>query len=151
MARNEKTTERQLGEMLFTKDFQSQKEIAERLGVAEKTVSKWAIKYNWKEKRQSIIVTKEVQLRRIYDQIDELNTTILKREVGKRYADNKESDTLIKLANVAKSLESEASLSDVIDVSKRVLNYIRNAYPLKAAEMASIFDDFINDALKKQS
>ncbi|MPM00630.1 hypothetical protein SDC9_46858 [bioreactor metagenome] len=149
MGRQGKDAERQLAEMLFTRDFLTQKEIAEKLGVAEKTVSKWAIKYKWKEKRQSVIVTKETQLKRVYDQIDELNTAILKRPEGERYANNKESDTLIKLANVAKTLESEASLAEVIDVSKRILNYVRSYRTDKAAELAAIFDDFINEQLKR--
>lgn len=149
MGRQGKDAERQLAEMLFTRDFLTQKEIAEKIGVSEKTLSKWATKHKWKEKRQSVIVTKETQLRRIYDQIEELNMAILKRPEGERFANNKESDTLIKLANVAKTLESEASLAEVIDVSKRILNYVRSARAEKAAELAAIFDDFINDQLKR--
>ncbi len=137
--------------ILFTKENLSQKEIAERVGVAEKTVSKWVNENDeeWKRLRQSVIVTKEQQLRRIYDQLDELNATIMKREPGKRYADSKEADTMVKLTAAAKNLETDASVADIIEVQKRFLNWLRKLAPQKAKEVASMVDDFIKDTLKR--
>ena len=142
---------KELAKLLFTKDNLDQKEIAEKVGVSEKTISKWvnANDEEWKKLRQSLIVTKEQQLRRIYDQLDELNATIMKREPGKRYADSKEADTMVKLTAAAKNLEADASVADIIEVQKRFLNWLRKLAPTKAKEVALMVDDFIKDTLKR--
>ena len=142
---------KEMAKLLFTRESLSQKEVAERVGVAEKTVSKWvnANEGEWKRMRQSIIVTKEEQLRRIYEQIEELNTVISQREPGKRYANSKDADTLAKLTASAKNLESEASISDVFSVMKKFLNWLRQFDFEKARDLSFTIDAFIKDLLKK--
>ncbi len=137
--------------LLYTREKLDQKEIAERTGVSEQTISKWvnADRGEWKRLRQSLIVTKSEQLSRIYEQIDEVNTTIREREQGNRYASSKEADILVKLTAAAKNLESEASVADVVEVSKKYLNWLRILAPNKAREAAMMFDDFIRDLLKR--
>lgn len=137
--------------LLFTRDGLSQKEVAERANVSEKTLSRWVNEKDgeWKRLRESLIITKSEQLRRIYEQIDELNTFIRNREQGQKFAMSKEADALVKLTAAAKNLESEASISDVVEVSKRLLNWLRPISPIKARELAPIFDDFIKDLLKR--
>lgn len=142
---------KEMAKLLFTRENQSQKEIAERVGVAEKTVSRWvnANEGEWRRIRQSLIITKEEQLRSIYEQIDELNTEIKKREPGKRYANSKDADTLAKLTASAKNLESEASISDVFSVMKKFLNWLRQIDFEKARELSNTIDAFIKDLLKR--
>jgi len=137
--------------ILFIKENLSQKEIAEKVGVAEKTISKWVNANNeeWKRLRQSIIITKDEQLRRIYDQLDELNSCIMQREAGKRYSQKGEADTIVKLTTAAKNLETDASVSDIIEVSKRFLNWLRPVDLDKAKEIAAFLDSFIKDQLKR--
>jgi len=137
--------------ILFIKENLSQKEIAEKVGVAGKTISKWVNANNeeWKRLRQSIIITKDEQLRRIYDQLDELNTCIMQREPGKRYSMKGEADTIVKLTTAAKNLETDASVSDIIEVSKRFLNWMRPIDLDKAKEIAGFLDSFIKDQLKR--
>lgn len=142
---------KEMAKLLFTRESLEQKEIAERVGVSEKTVSKWvnANEGEWRRMRQSIIVTKDEQLRRIYEQIEELNTVIAQREQGKRYANSKDADTLAKLTASAKNLESEASVSEVFSVMKKFLNWLRQFDFEKARELSYTIDAFIKDMLKK--
>lgn len=137
--------------ILFIKENLSQKEIAEKVGVAEKTISKWVNANNeeWKRLRQSIIITKDEQLRRIYDQLDELTKCIHSREEGKRYSIKGEADTIVKLTTAAKNLETDASVADIIEVSKRFLNWLRPVDLDKAKEIAAFLDSFIKDQLKR--
>ena len=126
----------------------TQKEVARRVGVSERTMSKWVANERWDQLRQSIIVTKEEQLRRLYMQIDELNTAIFEREPGERFATSTQADTLNKLASAAKKLETEASIADVIEVSKRFLNWLRQNEFEKAKELSNLFDAFIKDTIR---
>ena len=140
---------KELAKLLFISEKLTQKEICARVDVSEKTLSKWVNVEDWKRLRQSLIVTKEEQLRRIYDQIDELNQVISKREPGSRYANSKDADTLSKLTAAAKNLESEASVSDIISVSKKFLNWLRPVDIDKAKEFSGYMDSFIKDQLKR--
>lgn len=140
---------KELAKLLFINERLTQKEICNRVDVSEKTLSKWVNADDWKRLRQSLIVTKEEQLRRIYEQIDELNVSISQREEGKRYANSKDADTLSKLTASAKNLESEASVSDIISVSKKFLNWLRPVDLDKAKDFSNYIDSFIKDQLKR--
>ena len=140
---------KELAKLLFINERLTQKEICVRVDVSEKTLSKWVNAEDWKRLRQSLIITKEEQLRRIYEQIDELNVAISQREQGKRYANSKEGDTLAKLTASAKNLETEASVSDIISVSKKFLNWLSPVDLDKAKEFANYMDSFIKEQLKR--
>lgn len=129
----------------------TQKEIAERVEVSEKTLSRWVNdpEENWEVLRASLSTTKEEQLRRIYDQINELTSEIQKRPKGKRFADSKEADTLLKLGSAASKLENEAAIGEIIEVCKLVVNYLRPLDLDKAKEITAVFDAFIKDRLRK--
>lgn len=134
---------------LFVREGLTQKEIAAKTGVSAVTINKWVAAGGWKKLKQSLITTRGEQLTRIYDQIDELNSDILRKEEGKRYADSKQADALSKLIVAAKTMENETSIADTIEVSRNVLNYVRAAAPDKAEELALIFDDYIKERIKR--
>lgn len=140
---------KELAKLLYINEQLSQKEIAIKVDVSEKTMSKWVTDGQWRKLRQSILITKEEQLRRIYEQIDELNTAIAQREPGQRYANTKDADTLSKLTSAAKNLESDASVGDIISVAKRFLTWLRPIDIDKARDLSGLFDAFIKDQLKR--
>jgi len=126
----------------------SQKEVAEKVGFSTVTMSKWVREGNWDDLRRQMLVTREKQLSRLYAQFDELTSAIAKKPEGERYANSKEADTLNKLTAAIRSLETEASIADIVEVSKRLLNYLRPVNAAKAIEVAGIFNDFIKHTLK---
>lgn len=144
---------KEFAKLIYLKENLTQKEIAIRAGVTEKTIGGW-IKGNskkgdpgWEILKSSIIVTKEEELRRIYLQINELNTLIFSREVGKRFAVSSEADTLAKLAATARNLETDTSVTEVIEVARAVLSFVRKDDLVKAQELSAIFDAFIKTKL----
>ena len=134
--------------LLFLRENLTQKEIAAKVGVTEKTIGKWIKDENWEHLKTSIVITKEEQLRRIYDQIAALNDFILTKEDGK-FANSKEADSLTKLAAAARALETDVALADVIEVAKRFIHFLRMVDIDKAKEVTVLFDAFIKDAAKK--
>lgn len=140
---------REWAQLLYTRENKLQKEIAEKVGVSAQTINKWVQKYNWDKLKQSMLITREEQLRRLYMQLDELNTFIMGREEGQRFANSKEADAISKLAVAIRTLESEANIADIVEVSKRFLNWLRAISPEKAREIAAISDDFIREMLKR--
>lgn len=135
---------------LFIQGHLTQKDIAAKVNVSEKTLSKWVndSKENWQKLRVSIILTKEQALRRIYEQISELNDAINQREEGSRYANSKEADTLTKLAAAAKSLETETGVAEIINVFKLFNDFVKGFDLAKAQELIKLEDAFITTRLK---
>lgn len=134
---------------LYLKGSLTQKEIAEKVGSSAVTINKWVEVGKWKTLKQSMLITRESQLNRLYMQLDELTTNIMGRETGNRFANSKEADTIGKLTNAIKSMETEASIADIVEVCKRVLNWLRPVNPTSAKIVAGIFDDFIKHVLKR--
>jgi len=128
----------------------SQKEVAEKVGISTVTMNKWVNSPdgNWDDIRRQMLVTRDKQLGRLYAQFDELTKAIEARPVGERYANSKEADTLNKLTSSIRSLETEASIADIVEVSKRLLNWLRPINPVQAIEISGIFNDFIKHSLK---
>lgn len=146
MSLNEK---KDYAKKLIIHDNLTQKEAAARAGVSLVTMNKWYKQGNWEKLKQSMLVTRDVQLSRMYMQLDELTTKIMGKEEGSRFADAKEADTISKLTSSIKTLETDASIADVVEVSKRFLNWLRPIAPDKAMEYARLSDDFIKDLLKR--
>lgn len=132
---------------LYIHEGLMQKEIAAKVNVTEKTVTEWKTKFNWDKLKVSFIVTKQEELRRIYEQISELNSAIAAKVEGKRYADSKEADTLNKLAATARQLETDASLPEVIEVFKQFLSFVKKENLEKAQEIGVFCDEFIRNKL----
>lgn len=134
---------RELAQILYLKEGLSQKEIAAKVEVTEKTVGRWKERYNWEQLKASIIITKEQQLRRLYAQLNELNTLIENRDEGSRYANSKEADTLGKLASAVRTLETEVSIADTVEVFREFLDWLRIHDLDKAQDVAQLQDRFL--------
>lgn len=127
----------------------SQKETAAKVDVSAKTMNQWVNKESWDTLRVSIIITKEQQLHRIYAQINEINTDIETREEGKRYANSKEADILVKLTSAAKELETETGISEIIETFKLFTNWLKVLDLPKTQELVKLHDEFIATRIGK--
>lgn len=135
--------------LLFCFQGLNQKETAKRVGVTPKTMCDWVERFSWEDLKASFTISKEQELRRIYAQINELNNAILERPQGKRYANNKEADTLVKLTAAARSLESEASIADTISVFMKFNEWLRKVDLPKSQQWIDLQDAFIKTTLSK--
>lgn len=134
--------------LIFLKDNTTQKEIAQKVGVTEKTLSLWINNEDWNKLKSSITITKEETLRRFYNQVSEITKEIESRTDKPKYADSKETDILVKLTASIKNLETETSISEVIEVSKNFLNWLRKVDLDKAKEFVVFMDGYIKTLLK---
>lgn len=133
---------------IYLNDNLTQKEVALRVGVALKTVNGWVDKDGWKDLRKTMLVTREKNLKRLYAQLDELNTKIESREVGDRYSVKGEADTLVKLTSAIKNLELDSSIAEVVNVLTRVIQFVRASDLELAQRLTVVMDDFIKSILK---
>jgi transcriptional regulator with XRE-family HTH domain len=133
--------------MLFVREHLSQKEISQRVGVSEQTMSKWANSENWDKLKKSLLITKQEELGNLYEQLTELNALIKNRPEGQRFANHKEALILDKLTAAIRQMETETSIADVVDVSMKFGDYVRIAAPEKVKDVTELQDSFIKSML----
>lgn len=141
-----KQVEKDFAKVLFVNDNVTQKEIAERLTVTEKTVSKWIKEGEWEKMKKSILVTKNSQLSMLYDQLDFINNDIKLRDY--KIATTKEADVISKLTASIKKLETETNVGETIEVSKQLIQFIRSADLQFATQLTRYCDAFIQEKMK---
>lgn len=141
-----KAQEREYARILYVNERITFKEIAERTGVTEKTIGKWAEADNWAKLRKSLLTTKENQLVHWYNQLEALNENIAKRKIP--IPDSKEADIMSKTTNNIKSLETEIGLGEYVEVSRKLLTFIQSVDLSDAKKFKNYIDEFINSKLK---
>jgi DNA-binding transcriptional regulator LsrR (DeoR family) len=142
-----KSEKKDWAKLIYLKENWTQKEIAAKVKVSETTLSHWAKKENWAHLKTSLVITKEEQLRRIYEQIAALNDAIVISE--QKYATASQADTMNKLAAAARTMETEVALADVIEVGSRFINFLRPIDIEKTKEFTLLFDAFIRESAKR--
>ena len=136
---SKKDQERELAKILYTQQRMSQKDIALKVGVTEKTITKWKEAENWDKLKESLLITKDSQIRMLYTQLENKNQEIatrtplrdipatllkpikLKDADGSEYLETptiNEKDFPIKLGNTATSSEADAII--------KITNSIKN-------------------------
>ena len=81
-------------------------------------------------------------------QLNELDESIAAREQGARYPTVKEADIRRKLTADLEALEQEASVRDIVNVSRDILDYVRAIDLEKAKMLSDYFDSYIQERLK---
>ncbi|MDL1913041.1 MAG: DDE transposase family protein [Bergeyella sp.] len=100
-----KKEEKEHAQLLYVNDRVSFREIATRVKVSERTISRWAREGNWDKLRKSLLATKENQLVAFYNQLEALNEEIEHRE--KKIPTNLEADIMSKITSNIYKLEGE--------------------------------------------
>lgn len=107
------------------------------------TVNNWIGKGNWEQLKASITITREEQLKNLYRQLAELNNAIMGKPEGERFPNAAEADTISKLSNAIKKLETEVGLADIISVFSDLLKWVRTYDSTQAKEITPLLDAFV--------
>jgi len=141
-----KLQEKEFAKSLFIGGGITQKEIASRVSVTEKTLANWIKAGKWDSLKKSLLTTKQNQLSFLYDQLDFLNTAIADREY--KVAIGKEADTIIKLTAAINRLETETSIGDTVEVARHFIEFVRPQDLELAKTITNLFDVFITAKMK---
>lgn len=140
-----KEKEREYARILYVSERITAKEIAERVGVSEKTIGTWIEKYGWDNLRKSLLTTRQNQLVHWYNQLDAMNEEIAKRVPP--IPVSKEADTMSKITSNIKRLETEIGLGEYVEVGTKLLTFIQQIDLDDARLLKSYLDEFINSKL----
>lgn len=132
---------KELAKTLYLKADINQQDLADQVGVTRQTVNRWVSE--WKHLRRSLSQTREERINSILKQLEDLDNTIAARPEGQRYPTSKEADIHRKLTADLNTLEQDASIRDVVNVSRSFLDWLRQRDPEKAKELSDYFDEYI--------
>ncbi|OWP79940.1 hypothetical protein BWK63_13650 [Flavobacterium covae] len=141
----QKKEEREYARILYVNERITYKEIASRVKVTEKTVSKWAEEDNWDKLRKSLLTTKQNQLTHWYNQLEAINEKVASRD---NIPTNTEADTMSKITSNIQKLEVETNLGEYIEVGMKVLTFIQEIHLEDAKKFKNYYDEFITAKLK---
>ena len=135
--------------LLFIKDANiTQKEIATKVEVSERSISKWVNEDGWEQLRQSNLLSREEQLRNLNEQWNELNKAIKNKPKGERFPDSKEADILSKLSNAIKNLQTEIDLTGALEAGTGFIHYVRKADFANLQLCTRLYDGYIKTLIK---
>lgn len=147
MADFTKQQKKDYAKTLYVSERLTQEEIAERVGVTRITVNRWINSEGWEQLRTSLTITKEEQIKNLYQQLKDLNDTILARDEGKRFATPAEADALNKYATTINKLEGDVGLSDTVAVFRKLTTFLRANAPEEVKRILPILDLFVKSHL----
>ena len=80
--------------------------------------------------------------------VDELDRSIASKEEGKRFPSAAEADIRRKLTADLEALEQDASIRDIYNVSRGLLDWLRQQDLERAKELSDYFDAYIKEKMK---
>jgi len=113
---------KKLAEQLFVHNDMDGKEVAQQIGVTEKTISNWRTVGHWDNLRSAKTLTKDNLVRNLYEQAYLI--TERAKEANKTLS-SAETDQLVKIATSIEKLDKKHSLQLVIQVFKNFNNYVK--------------------------
>jgi hypothetical protein len=133
-------------ELLFIRGDLLQKDIASKVQVSERTLSKWANEGEWERLKKSMLTTKSEILRNLYDLLDKISQKL--KEEGS-IGDSKIADMYVKYTAAINNLETETSIAQMFEVGRMFVNHLQAIDPQFALSVLNHFDGFIKEKLKR--
>lgn len=137
---------REWAQYLYVESKLTQKEIAERVGVSQKTIGEWKEKYLWENLRKSLLITRQQQLSMLYNQLDSITQHV--KDNQENIPTSKDADSILKITAAIRNLETDLSVADVFETCKRLITFVQKLDYEKSKEMVEYCDLFIKDCLK---
>lgn len=120
---------------LFMNTDKSQKDIAEIVGVAEKTISKWKQQGKWEELKGAETVTAQKIVANLYQKAYELSE-----------ADVLDADKIIKIANsIEKLSDKRVTVSNTINVFKEFTGWLMKENTKLAKAINTEMKKYVNE------
>lgn len=131
-----KTKERQVAEKMFIDFHKSQKEIAEELGLTEKTVSNWVNKHAWKQRRDAKLnntSTRSENIKKVIGELTECSLENMKR-IREAEARNDQAEVL--------DLKKESTrISQEIGMYQKALEKIEKDFKVSLSTYLEVMEE----------
>ena len=137
---------KELAKLIFLRQPNiTQQELADRVEVSRVTIGKWV--KDWEKLKLNLLQTREERINSTLMQLDQLDRAIATQPEGMQFPDKNESQIRRKLTEDLAALEQDASVRDIYNVSRRLLDWLRPRDLEKAKEIANYFDAYIKEQM----
>lgn len=134
---------------LYTREgITLQKELAQRVGVSENTISKWVNENNWDKLKKNFLLTREERMGDLLDELTEIQEAIKGGQKGERFATHKLALVRRMLVNDIKALEVTASKPETIAACMALISFVRPENLAEAKIIMRWADAYIKSLLR---
>ena len=137
---------KELARILYTEGYKTVTEISDTLKVAVKEVTEWVDAGGWAEVRRSMAGSKQEQLKRLYEMVEQINI----RMVTGEDQSSKDIDLLMKYVSMIGKLESEDNLYRTIEMAEDFLKWLYKKDRKQAQHYVTIYDNYIKELTSRQ-
>jgi len=128
---------------LFFQSDMTQAQIAELVGVTQKTISIWANEGRWQKLKELAVTTPAVIIEEIYNELSEINLAIRARDVGNRFATPQEADTRRKLLASIRYIKEQQSASSHMEVLINFTEFLKYYQPTLVKDVVLAADSYL--------
>ncbi len=119
-----KLEQEQQARELFLTSERSRAEIAEEVGVSEKTISNWSVKGGWYELKKASVQAPAVMVQQMYDEIEQINAIIRSRPEGQRHPTVAEAELRRKIITSIRSVKRQLSTPELYQALRDFALYV---------------------------
>lgn len=139
-----------LAKILFTREQLDQKVVAKKVGISERTMSKWVNDFAWKKLRSRLLLSKEEQINVMYEELEEISNKIKSKPEGERFADTKQSDIRVKTTASIKNLETDLGIAEIVDVGIKFIKFLQKTEEFETIlRITDLWHSFVQFSIKK--
>lgn len=149
---------KEFAKILYTQSYQSPSEIAEKLWTTasqnddarkrairagEKAITEWIREEAWDDLRTSLSITRDSNIKNLYNQLSTITNNIAQRSPEERVATKEEADMMAKIADIISKLETEIGISEIVNTGMQFIDWIKNHDIGAAKEVCAYWDEFL--------
>lgn len=138
---------RKQAEVLYCESDLTQKEIAQQLGISEKTLSGWKEKFGWDKIRAARRTTKSEIINQLYKAI---NKIVEDAHTADRELSAADADKIHKLSASIEKMEQGKNLATYVMVIQELMEYLRGANLEVAKMMIEYSKEFLHQKTKRR-
>ena len=142
------TQKKERAQQLYLQDQHTQKEIAQKVGVSQQTMVKWATDGKWDEKRKSLMVTTEEILRDLIDTLDHMRKEAKTAATDNDPSTKPDSDGIYKMTLAIRKLQDKSGLGDIIIIMQQFIKFVQLEDHALSQSITKWADLFIKSKLK---
>ncbi len=136
------TDKKQLARHLYLTQGKSQKEIAQEVGVSERTIYTWVHQYAWQRLKTAALQAPATITDNLCSQLVEMQDMIAARKPGKRFPSQQEMDIMRKLVLSIDTMKKSPSLAQnmqMIESFKEFVRPLNKEFAIQLAHYANRF------------
>lgn len=128
---------------LFLQTSFTQAQIAEILGVTQKTISVWTCQGKWKGMKEAAKQTPLVIIEQLSHELTEINSMIMARKTGERFPTTQEAEVRRKIMQSIKYMKEHQTIGSNIEVLTNFTLYVQKKNFEEAKKITLYADQYL--------